>query len=605
MVMLFPRLPFHPDETPLSWAARSAAFHTGGRLVPFLNDLGIDLWSLKRGEQCAVERLCSISGQDRAPVALNAVKALGDRQYALRGERFAAEFLTGPVTRFCPSCLEEDAAGAARPAAMWRHRLIWTLSVVRVCPVHQIPLLRHRGGNWDDGAHELQALPWQNDAKTVGCQASLRPSPLQEYAVARLAGASGPTWLDGQGIEQAVRATEMLGAVIAFGSEQKASNMTENMWDEAGRAGWAAVSEGETAIRATFMDLLKRAETKLGPTHPKTAYGMLYAWMSASRLSKDPGPIRALLQEHILDTAPLTKGQILLGSPVEAPRVSSVAKIAAGELVHPRTLRNLLADQGVISASDREAPCGHIFLRYDDARPFIRMLKHAVPVSRLPELLGASRPMVSALLEIGALTWLTGVEAASSKMSKAVDGLEMAAFLEEMQARLPEVAEKPTTMVTLAKAAEKGRVKLSVILSMLLQGRLQRACRLAGFPGLSAVLVDPREIKSKLALPRPGMSGELALIILGFDPSRGRRVFSHPKAEPLIASEPYGEDVWVSPAALENFRQKYVTKKRLPLIMGARPLAIEKLLRERGVKPIWDSKEFGAAIYQRVDLPTV
>ncbi|WP_260017620.1 hypothetical protein [Leisingera sp. S132] len=479
--------------------------------------------------------------------------------------------------------------------------MIWTLSVVRVCPVHQIPLLSHRGGNWDDGAHELQALPWQSDALAVGRQAS----PLQGYVVARLAGASGPAWLEGQGIEQAVRATEMLGAVIAFGSEQKASNMTENMWDEAGRAGWAAVSEGETAIRATFMDLLKRAETKPGPTHPKTAYGMLYAWMSASRFSKDPGPIRALLQEPILDTAPLTKGQILLGSPVEAPRVSSVAKIAAGELVHPRTLRNLLADQGVISASDREAPCGHIFLRYDDARPSIRMLKHAVPVSRLPGLLGASRPMVSALLEIGALTRLTGVEAASSKMSKAVDGLEMAAFLEGMQARLPEVAEKPTTMVTLAKAAEKGRVKLSVILSMLLQGRLQRACRLAGSPSLSAVLVDPREIKSKLALPRPGMSGELALIIFGFDPSRGRRVFCHPKAEPLIASEPYGEDVWVSPAALENFRQKYVAKKRLPLIMGVRPLAIEKLLRERGVKPIWDSKEFGAAIYERVDLPTV
>ncbi|NVK54416.1 MAG: TniQ family protein [Alteromonadaceae bacterium] len=605
MAMLFPHLPFHPDETPLSWAARSAAFHTGGRLVPFLNDLGIDLWSLKRGEECALARLCSISGQERAPVADNAVTALGERKYALRGERFAAEFLTGPVTRFCPSCLEEDAVGAARPATKWRHRLIWSLSVVRVCPVHQSPLLSHRGGNWDDGAHELQALPWEKDALAVGPNASLRPSPLQDYVVARLAGASGPAWLDGQGIEQAVRATEMLGAVIAFGSGQKASNMTESMWDEAGRAGWAVVSEGEAAIRTTFMDLLKHAETNPGSMHPKTAYGMLYAWMSASRLTKDPGPIRPLLREHILDTVPLTKGQILLGSPVEAPRVSSVAKIAAGELVHPMTLRNLLADQGVISASDREVPCGHIFLRYDDARASIRMLKHAVPVSRLPELLGASRPMVAALLEIGALTRLTEVEAASSKMSKAVDGLEMAAFLERMQVRLPEVAAKPTTMVTLAKAAEKGSVKLSVILSMLLQGRLQRACRLAGATGLAAVLVDPLEIKSKLVLPRPGMTGELALIILGFELSRGRRVFCHPEAEPLIVSEPYGGDVWVSPAALENFRQRYVTKKRLPLIMGARPLAIEKLLRERGVKPIWDPREFGAAIYERADLPMV
>ena len=35
---LFPVLPFASDETPLSWAARQAAFHTGGRLAPFLND---------------------------------------------------------------------------------------------------------------------------------------------------------------------------------------------------------------------------------------------------------------------------------------------------------------------------------------------------------------------------------------------------------------------------------------------------------------------------------------------------------------------------------------------------------------------------------------
>ncbi len=149
--------------------------------------------------------------------------------------------------------------------------------------------------------------------------ASLRPSPLQDYVVARLAGASGPAWLDGQGIEQGVRATEMLGAVIAFGAGQKASNMTESMWDEAGRAGWPVMSEGEAAIGTTFMDLLERSETNPGSMHPKTAYGMLYAWMSASRLTKDPGAICPLLREHILDTVPLTKGQILLGSPVEAP----------------------------------------------------------------------------------------------------------------------------------------------------------------------------------------------------------------------------------------------------------------------------------------------
>lgn len=41
MTVLSPNLPFMADETLLSWAARLAALHTGGRLIPFLNDLGI------------------------------------------------------------------------------------------------------------------------------------------------------------------------------------------------------------------------------------------------------------------------------------------------------------------------------------------------------------------------------------------------------------------------------------------------------------------------------------------------------------------------------------------------------------------------------------
>ncbi|WP_065325630.1 hypothetical protein [Tritonibacter mobilis] len=69
-------------------------------------------------------------------------------------------------------------------------------------------------------------------------------SPLQTYTVGRLEGQIGPAWLDGQNIDQAVRATEMIGALAAFGPDKKASEMTSDMWDAAGRAGWPIVSLG-------------------------------------------------------------------------------------------------------------------------------------------------------------------------------------------------------------------------------------------------------------------------------------------------------------------------------------------------------------------------
>ena len=38
-MMLAPHVPFDPEESPLSYAARLAGIHTGGRLIPFLRDL--------------------------------------------------------------------------------------------------------------------------------------------------------------------------------------------------------------------------------------------------------------------------------------------------------------------------------------------------------------------------------------------------------------------------------------------------------------------------------------------------------------------------------------------------------------------------------------
>lgn len=201
MACLFPRLPFVPDETPLSWAARQAAFHTGGRLVPFLNDLGIALVDLVAGATEAITRLCDVADQDPDPVLRNTIHALGERQFLLRGEAFTAEMTTGPETRFCPACLAEDDTGHHRPDAMRRGRLIWRLHPVRVCPVHHLTLISRRLNKWDDITHELSVLVPEDQrallalAETTPCP---QPSPMQDYVLARLEGRSGPAWADGR-----------------------------------------------------------------------------------------------------------------------------------------------------------------------------------------------------------------------------------------------------------------------------------------------------------------------------------------------------------------------------------------------------------------------
>lgn len=104
MSALFPKLSFSHDETPMSWASRQAAFHTGGRLGPFLNDMKISIADLAKGKIGAVERLCNVAGQDPAQVLKNNIMAIGKRRFRLREEEFSADFTTGSETRFCSMC---------------------------------------------------------------------------------------------------------------------------------------------------------------------------------------------------------------------------------------------------------------------------------------------------------------------------------------------------------------------------------------------------------------------------------------------------------------------------------------------------------------------
>lgn len=70
----------------------------------------------------------------------------------------------------------------------------------------------------------------------------------------------------------------MLGALEAFGPKLKASDMSEDMWDAAGRAGWPIVSEGGAAIREYLMTRVTASRGK-----SRAARGLWYVACLALR----------------------------------------------------------------------------------------------------------------------------------------------------------------------------------------------------------------------------------------------------------------------------------------------------------------------------------
>ncbi|APX12393.1 TniQ family protein [Tateyamaria omphalii] len=511
MSILFPKIAFHAGETPMSWASRQAAFHTGGRVVPFLNDLGIPVADLARGNREAVEKLCAKAGEDPAEVVHDSIVAVGHRRFQLRGEEFSAEFTTGPVTRICPLCIAEDVDGCEHPDEAMRHRVQWRLATYRTCPKHRLPMSDIRVGKWSDMLHELQAMPeaLAEQLEVAKARARREPSPLQTYVVRRLGGEAGPAWLDKQKVDQVCRAGEMLGGLMHYGPATKAADMTEEMWDAAGRTGWSVLVEGPDAIRTVLAETLTGCLRQNGHPSPRSAFGMLYGWLFSSRLTKHPGPIRDLIRDVIIEHVPLVPGQMLLGKAVEHPRLSSITSIAKAEGLHSKTLANVLRVAGVIGDGEEQKSARNVVADYTKAKVLIDRAKRAVPVTQVPDMLSASRPIVAELISLGQLTRIQDHRHLQSKLGKSIDGRSVQRTLKFIEGVGPLVEEPPETHVHLAKAAEKTRVTLRAILEMLFGQFLPTVYRLQGCHGFGAVLVSPDEIMACIADPPLDASNEI------------------------------------------------------------------------------------------------
>ncbi|MCL7466747.1 TniQ family protein [Phaeovulum sp. NW3] len=608
-MQIFPALPYRSDETVLSWAARLAAFHTGGRLVPFLHDIGIKPNDLSAGGPDAVRHLCEKVGQDLEPVRRNVIARIATRHFALRDETFSAEFTTGVITRFCPACLACDNLDDRSPHIARSHRLIWTLRPVHICPDHKILMLERRGDKWDDFLHELADLVPETRAQLLnlaGQAPGTEPSELQSYVLARLDGASGPAWLDRQPIEQAVKATEMLGAVIAFGTEAKAADLGPMDWVHAAKQAWPYVRDGEDGLRRAFCELQEAAKGHGRDwLRRKGVFGMLYAWLSAGKLRKDPGSIRDVLRAHIVETMDVGPGETLLGEVVTQPRISSVITLAKTYHVHELTLRDVLVSRNLLDADAAFTPCSELLVDAGQGRLVAEAINCAIPVTQAGSFLNATRPMVSTLVEIGALTQLKLDGEPRGKLSRSIDRRQMVAFLDRIEAKITGVVDAvPAGMTDISGLLERSRITNEKLFRLLLTGRLRRLLRLKDVPGIKGLVLDPREFSTADQLPMPGMSLEMARLTLGLSEAAIRAITKDRSGGAFLKSDDIGgaHEKWIWPEAMTEFRKRYVFAHRFKLEFKCERSTVRSRLESVGAKPVVEPRKLGATLYVRDEV---
>lgn len=604
--MLAPHFPFHPEESPLSYAASLAKLHTGDRLVSFLRDNEIRPDQMAINDGSALCRLAEVAGIDVQGLRANAAVPVGKRTYDLRGELVTAEFLANPNTVFCPACLAED-----DQTGMRHGRWEWSLSVVRTCPRHETPLLRRAQAAWDDKLHELdrrvpeRGVELQEMVERAGRRSV---SQLQEYVLHRLAGSAGPDWLDAQTLDQASRATELLGVLVAYGPMQRLPELEADDWDQAGRVGFDFTSRGEEGIREALEAQFRKFDDASGTPGARKIFGCFYNALAHSKSLKDPGDIARILRDVLTENIAMPAGTKVLGVKLPERRLHTVASLAKEQNLDPRTLRDVLVAAGVLP---EKAPA-HYPVPVHKGREVALRVKRLVHVKSLPDALVCARPMVDQLFADRLLTPIYyGRPGTKGRTQKAVDREEIAMLVGKLHAKAVELGVETDGLVPVSKAAEKAKVPAVTVVHMILGGFLERVFRLAGQEGIAALRVDPAEVKRHRATCARGLSAMEAFAALKISRNILWRLVDRSPEEVSIAVNwiacPEGGHriPWFDLAVVADFKARFTHPARIAEQHGLQIGEVASRLQRRGVRPALSKAEVGENFYRMRALQDV
>jgi len=566
---------------------------------------GIQPVDMLSNKASALVRLSEISGVAEKDLRQNASVALGERKYDLRGEIVTAEFLSSPKTLFCPDCLHKDDQTGAR-----RARWPWSLAVVRTCAVHKLPLQCASKGAWNHSLLSLgHTVPERGeDLKALTQNIERREaSPLQNYVLTRLEGHTGPRWLDEQTLDQAVRVTELLGVLLVFGPDQLLPVLDQDDWDHAGRAGYAVTSQGEVGIRRALQEQFDKFTMAEGSPGPRKIFGCFYKALAHSKSMKDPGDIARILREFIWDRIAMPTGTKVLGQKLPERRLHTVASLAKEVGQDSRRLYNMLIGARVIPAD----AAAHFAVPVQVGRDIAARVKRTVNITRLPQVLNCTRPMVDQLCNERLLTPIYyGTPSFRGKLQKGVDRDEIDALIGVLSARsAPNIA--VTGLVKISKAAEKAKIPAVCVVQMIRAGLLQHVARVDDIPGIEGMRVCPSEVKKIGNSTLVGMTASegFAALKLNFD-AGWELVDRHPEEvslEPIRIEGigPGSEIIRFLPESIAAFDERFTTLAQVARKSGPDVKELKNLLAKRGVAPALSWCEIGVDIFRVSEVARV
>lgn len=608
-------VPVVPGEPLASLVSRLAARNSGGKPAHLATLIGVP-WqevvdATDRAREAVARQIC----HDPATIGDAGARRVGDRSFLFGSEPVPRLFLRRSRVLACTDCLRDDhAERGGRPETVCAQRAAWQIEHVRTCPVHGRSLVQigsaatpHQLGDFAEAVKRT----WPHIDAIAANAVARAASPLEIYLLDRIAGRPGPAWLDANTLYGAARSCEMIGAAALHGAHVLTDTLEHDAWHAAGAVGFEIARGGEERIRSFLADLREACPSDAGQVGLQAIFGSLHEWLAHGDEIGEAGPLRDAMRRFVMETMPVGPGDVVMGEKVAERTVHSVYTLHKETGAHPKRLRKILVDAGLVAVEDERSD--HLVtIPAAEAEAVAGRVAAGIPLKQVEAYLNCPRVHTRLLEERGFIKPVLDAEHRGRLAKHAFAPADLDDFLQRLLARAVPMTDPGGWMAPIPAAAKRACCSAMEIVGLVLDGTLQNLGRDPDARGYLSLLVDVEEIRPlvRLEIEPAGVTLRDVEKRLGIShAAMVAMIAPGPDGEPpILASERVINPVNRCPqtvvpfAAFEAFEREYVSLAQLARETGVNARKLKARLEAEGVKPVFEPERVGALLYPRIAM---
>ena len=584
-------------ETPASYVSRLACENGLPGAHEFCVDQDLDMQGIADGNPWILQKLGHLGGLTSDEIFRWSVKKLKNTQYRVANQLIERRWIVRTSLRLCPCCVAQtqhlDDEGIVGQAT-------WHIPFMRQCPQHGVLLKNFERVGYAGSVHDFskRCLERRWDIMRAADDATVStPSGLSKYIETRAMGAPVTRWIDTLECNAAAYFCELLGLLVDRGGDVGISSLTEDERRQVGDIGYKITSGGTKDVLGALRELPPPKVKSKAQAH----LGSLYQWLNRSAIDAQYDPLKDLIRDYIVETFPISQGDIILGQIVEQRRVYHLTSFARDCRASTKRCRQALVAAGFLRSSTATSDdfVSQVFCA-KASKPVLDKLNSGITRRMAIKQLNIPRAQFDALLSGGILHPMPGLGEITPYYAKA----DVLRILERLTQE--KTTDDPSTdLVDIQTACRKLVCGAAEIVDLIVRDQLRVVAQDESAAGYMAVRVSVSELAGKLS--GVGVEGYTKaklkqllsindpavkfLIDAGFLKATASRNPVTRKAAAVVLQQDYAA-----------FLDRFIPAKHLAAMRGTTPRSMITKMKRLGMKPLDMPDGCVGTIYDRSEI---